>query len=76
MGVLGSDARASGPISTVFLQPSLHLFESHPGFGYRHLLQRADAADTSAHKFLQSVHAAVGEQRTDVSSATISYEHR
>lgn len=51
VGILGSDARASGAISTVFLQPPLHLLESHSWSGYSDLLQRTNAADTPAHKF-------------------------
>lgn len=51
VGILGSDARASGAISTVFLQPPLHLLESHSWSGYSDLLQCTNAADTPAHKF-------------------------
>ena len=76
MGYDGPDARAARAIPAVFLQPPLHLLESHPRSRHSHLLQRPDAADTSADQLLEGVHAATGEQRTDVPAAAISHEHR
>lgn len=76
VGILGSDARTSSAISTVFLQPPLYLLQSHSWFGYSNLLQRTNAADTSANKFFQGVYATIGEQWIDVLATTVSDEHR
>lgn len=76
MGVSSSNARVARSVPAVFLQPSLYLFESHSRSRHSHLLQRADATDSSADQFLQGVHATVGEQWTDVLAAAVSHEHR
>ena len=75
MDINGPYARATGTISALFLQSTVHLLKSNTGSWNRRMWQCSNAEDSTTHQFVESFHAAFGEQRIETVAATISYNH-